>query len=287
MSDKFQGQWLVSEYVFEQDGRFIGIVHQKRRVVPQDNGKIRVIQDCYPDAALAGHAMQSFAGHWEFDLMVEGRNRHYLGPAVVGIGQAWGKNATTGKGIWPKFGHNFQSFGIVPEVNRQLTGGSFYNAQEVIAKIIGLAYPEEQGSENEWPMFPENYQAALISKRWAGIAYRYDAMGKEMDEFRIQKEIDDLNEQDLYQNDESIHLISDSGILQGQYAYKAEVSELYGKQKQYGPYTERVLFDALGREIQYQMILDADKKQLLFIKKYHDYRHGETFTEIGILSATS
>ena len=39
MSDKFLGAWLVSEYVYNPDGSFAGIVRQRRELLQMDNGR--------------------------------------------------------------------------------------------------------------------------------------------------------------------------------------------------------------------------------------------------------
>ena len=42
MNDKFLGAWLVSEYVYNPDGSFAGIVRQRRELLGLANGRIRV-----------------------------------------------------------------------------------------------------------------------------------------------------------------------------------------------------------------------------------------------------
>ncbi|MCP5100687.1 MAG: hypothetical protein GY943_34495, partial [Chloroflexi bacterium] len=127
MSDKFLGAWLVSEYVYNPNDRFAGIIQQRRELTQLANGRIRVVQHCTPDAALANHPMNRFAGEWVFELSVNGRYRHYHGPAVIGLGLSWGDGVMTGSGIWPTFGYNFHSFGVLPTPDRQLTGGKFFD----------------------------------------------------------------------------------------------------------------------------------------------------------------
>lgn len=174
MSDKFTGNWLVTEYVHNPNGQFLGIVHQKRRVQQLENA-IRVIQDCEVSPELANHPMNTFAGHWEFDIRREGRLRHYLGADVVGLGLGWGDNCITGQGIWPRFGHNFKSFSLILSPERQLTGGTFFNANEPIAVIIGVACPERADALEAWPSLN---LAAPMPEFLQGKTTRYNPEGQ-------------------------------------------------------------------------------------------------------------
>jgi len=145
--DRFGGAWLVTEYVFDPDGTHVGIVRQRRTVEPIDDGRLRVIQVCEPGPELAGHAMEKFAGEWVFDLEIDGAHRRYLGPDVVGLGTEWQPGAMTGKGLWPRFGHEFTSYAVLVTPDRQLTGGFFSKAGRSVADIIGVAVPESAGVE--------------------------------------------------------------------------------------------------------------------------------------------
>ncbi len=140
-SDRFDGAWLVTEYVFDPDGSFAGTVRQNRVVEPTD-GRLRVAQWCEPDAALEGHPMAAFAGEWVFELEVDGSQRRYLGPDVVGLGTEWAPGAMTGEGIWPRFGYAFGSYSVLVGPDRQLTGGRFSVAGRPVADIVGVAMPE-------------------------------------------------------------------------------------------------------------------------------------------------
>ena len=132
----FDGTWLVTEYVYEGDGRFAGIVHQRRILENAPNNRIRVIQYCEPDEQLRGNAMESFRGRYEFEVSIDGNIRRYHGVDVVGTGRTWGKGAMTGRGNWPRFGHNFSSFSVLGGKRLQLTGGKFFRATEQVANII-------------------------------------------------------------------------------------------------------------------------------------------------------
>lgn len=135
----FMGSWLVTEYVYNEDGSFAGVVHQRRTLHRLENGRIRVTQVCEPEAALRGHAMAAFAGEWVFELAVDGKRRHYLGKDVVGMGIQYVDGIMTGKGRWPRFGPEFVSFGFLTAADQQITGGLFHHNGCFVANIIGTA----------------------------------------------------------------------------------------------------------------------------------------------------
>lgn len=145
--DSFGGAWLVTEYVYDPDGAYRGTVAQRRCVEQIDKGRLRVTQQCEPSAALGSHAMGSFAGEWVFDLEVDGNQRRYLGPDVVGAGIEWQPGAMTGQGLWPRFGYEFESYSVLVAPDRQLTGGFFALAGRSVADIVGVAVPESSGIE--------------------------------------------------------------------------------------------------------------------------------------------
>jgi hypothetical protein len=138
MSEQFMGAWRVTEYVYSPVGVLLGTIQQRRTLRALSSGALEVHQHCVPDAALAGHAMADFAGDWVFTLTREGRMRRYEGPDVVGFATEWQPGMLTGRGLWPRFGCNFTSFSAVLSEQRQLTGGIFSRAQEVIAVIVGV-----------------------------------------------------------------------------------------------------------------------------------------------------
>ena len=145
--DPFGGDWLVTEYVFDPDGAFRGSVAQRRRVEPIPGGRFRVAQDCEPSPELEGHPMAAFVGTWVFDMEVDGAERRYLGPDVVGAGTEWHPGAMTGQGMWPRFGYQFESYSVLAAPDRQLTGGFFSLAGRSVADIVGVAVPESAGVE--------------------------------------------------------------------------------------------------------------------------------------------
>jgi len=171
VTTSFIGDWLVSEYLYTPSGEFVGIIHQQRKLQPADDS-IRVVQ--ITDAVqLADHVstraketarlMDKRAGESIFDLKLLGRSRHYLGPDVIGGGFSWHDGVLTAKGLWTRFGYNFTSFSMLLNLNRQVTGGKFFIANEEVATIVGLAAPEVEG-------YPEFEDGAIADKyhgeRW-------------------------------------------------------------------------------------------------------------------------
>jgi hypothetical protein len=129
--------------------------------------------------------MGEFSGERVFTLRVDGRARRYLGPDVIGTGLGWGEGALTGRGVWPRFGHNFTSYSVMPMPDRQITGGQFFNAGERIANIIGLAVPEIPGAD--YPAFAGPTWPSEIANRWRGLRRRLDGMGNVIDETIIDR----------------------------------------------------------------------------------------------------
>jgi hypothetical protein len=144
-ADRFDGAWAVVEYVFDPDGTFRGVVDQRRLVEPVADGHLRVTQICRSSPELAGHPMAAFEGEWVFDLYVDGDDRRYVGPDVVGLGTQWAPGAITGSGQWPRFGYDFESYGVLIAPERQLTGGFFSLVGRSVADIVGVAAPESFG----------------------------------------------------------------------------------------------------------------------------------------------
>lgn len=171
----FLGAWLVSEYVYNADGSFAGVVRQRRQLQRLANGNVQVWQWPEPGPELAGHPMSEFTGERVFELQVDGRARRYLGPEVIGTGLAWGEGAMTGRGVWPRFGHNFTSFSVMPNPAKQVTGGKFFNASEIVANIIGLAIPETEGAT--WPEFAGPHWPGEASEQWIGTCRRVGGDG--------------------------------------------------------------------------------------------------------------
>lgn len=185
MPDTFLGAWLVSEYIYNPDGRFAGIVRQRRELTQLANGRIRVTQHCTPDAALQTQAMGQFSGEWVFELSVDGRFRRYHGPDVIGSGTTWGEGVLTGHGLWPRFRHNFRSFAALPTPQQQLTGGQFFQASEMVANIVGIAVPET--AANEYPDFAGSVWANELTPAWHGRYRLVSASGEVRQETAVER----------------------------------------------------------------------------------------------------
>lgn len=149
----FVGDWLVSEYLYTPAGEYAGLIHQ-RRLLQQRGEMIRVVQICEPVQIAEGISPQAQevvaimnrrVGEFVFDLKLEGQARHYLGQDVVGSGFLWCDGVITARGIWPRFGYNFTSFSIMLAPNRQITGGTFFLANQQVATLSGVAEPDPRG----------------------------------------------------------------------------------------------------------------------------------------------
>lgn len=166
----FIGDWRVSEYLYTPAGEWVGVIHQRRLLRPQ-NDLIRVIQQCEPvqeattlsaEAQTVVALMNQRVGEFVFDLQVRGRSRRYRGPDVVGGGFAWGDGILTARGMWPGFGCNFTSFSILLHPARQITGGKFFQAHTELATLVGLAVPATE----DWPVFAGEPPASYQGEKW-------------------------------------------------------------------------------------------------------------------------
>ncbi len=147
MADRFIGAWLVTEYVFNPDGVFAGIIRQQRTLQSSCNGQLTVTQVCEPAKGLNDHPMGAFAGEWVFEMTVDGSLRDYRGPDVVGIGTEWSPGAMTSRGVWPRFGYAYEGYSVLVKPDRQMTGGFFSLAGRSVADIVGVAVPSPTGSQ--------------------------------------------------------------------------------------------------------------------------------------------
>ena len=169
MTEGFIGDWRVTEYVHDPDGTYRGRIHQERHLDQRADGAVRVTQFCRPDSSLEDHPMGAFTGEWVFELTVDGDQRRYRGPDVVGGATEWAPGAMTGTGLWPRFGHDFDSYAVLAADDRQLTGGRFGVQARPAAVIAGVAVPasavdEGAGPELDLDWWPEG--------RWAGEVTR-------------------------------------------------------------------------------------------------------------------
>lgn len=258
----FLGAWRVTEYVYNPDGALAGRVHQHRRLHRLENGKIRVTQACRPEASLNKHIMGKFAGEWVFDLTVDGRVRRYEGPDVIGNGVTWGDGVMSGRGIWPRFGHNFTSFSVMPTDGLQITGGKFFSAVEMKANIIGIA-KEQPASDNhlpnQWPTLNQQKQPPDIASHWQGQSHTYQPDGTLITTqaaTRIYTTTGSWQE-----NDQEI--ILEQQPNRWQVTGRDGISPIIGLGKQYGCQLEMSLFTNNGKATNQQQWLDATNQHLI------------------------
>lgn len=266
-SDTFLGCWLVREYVYNPDGRFAGTVWQRRELVRLANGRIRVTQHCQPDPELAGHEMARFTGSPVFELSVQSPYRHYHGPAVVGTAVSWGDNAMTGRGLWPDFGHNFRSFAILASPERQLTGGKFFNASEMVANVVGVAVPDT--ASGEWPMLEGPQWPGDVATEWMGTVRTFSPEGVLLRERPLHRHYGpDLQWQDTMGDELSAHWqlspqdqsLSVSGQQNG--------TPLQGRGKQFGWLLEIEAVFGLDGIVEMMELLDGRGGHLVGIRRW-------------------
>ena len=265
-SDKFLGAWLVTEYVYNPNGRFMGTIHQRRELEQLDNGNIRVIQHCHPDDRLAEHPMGRFTGTPVFELQVDGRYRRYLGPAVIGTGIPWSEGVMTGSGVWPKFGYNFRSFGFLATPTRQLTGGKFFNATEMVANIVGVAMPETE--TETYPELDGAVFANEVSSIWQGSYRLVSPSGEVLQEENCERRYAENGRwRDVISEQDYLFDIQERIICRNQ-------SETYiGIAKQTGWMLEAELYEKNGRSLHIQEVLDSSFGNLVSLR--HWYQDGE------------
>ncbi len=275
MSDRFTGRWLVSEYVFNPDGAFVGVIHQHRYLEPVANNRLRVRQQMQIDPALAAHPMGRFAGNWTFDLVREGALRQYHGADVVGSGQPYGDSAMLGEGVWPRFGYNFTSFALMLHPQRQVTGGKFYAASQIVATIIGVAHPETHDQPDAWPSFSGPHAAHQVSRSWQGESTLFDAVGQHPLTQSIAHESEVASTYDQYANGQALRVTytdDGRGALDARGVLTlpdtVEQQPLFGKAKRFGWSIESALYSPQGTRIETMTILDSESSALLSISRW-------------------
>ncbi len=274
----FLGSWLVSEYVYNPDGSFAGIIHQKRDLEKLSNGHIRVTQHCQPSSNLATHPMGRFIGKPVFDLSVEGRIRHYHGPAVLGTGLTWGDGAMTGRGLWTEFGYNFSSFAVQPNPERQITGGKFFMATEMAANIVGLAMPASANAD--YPEFIGTQWAGEVAKVWRGECRQCRPDGAVLAEKAVGRIYTDPCR---WEEDDSAIELSDERTgyrVTGNY----RSNELLGFAKRYGWMLEMELVMTKSNAVvcETQEILENAGKNLIVMRRWYKNQTLETLEIIRL-----
>jgi hypothetical protein len=263
MSGGFINCWQVTEYWHSPDGTLAGVLHQTRDISRQEDGSLRVIQRCAPQGESSSlAALAEFSGEWVFDLRAEGAQRHYLGPDVVGRGVAYG-DCIIGRGVWPRYGHNFVSFSVLLSANRQLTGGLFFHAHALVAAICGAATPT---LADEQPALGGADEPAALATHWRGTSQVYDAAGALLAQRACQR---------IYQPHgfESWH----EGAAQPFAVSWAAASERdivggsgAGVSRRYGPLRDTTLV-AHSRQIDVMDVLDAQTGTLVSVVQVYEH----------------
>lgn len=257
----FLGVWLVSEYVYNPDGSFAGIVRQRRSLAAMPSDRLLVHQICQPEASLAGHPMTAFAGEWVFELSTEGRVRRYHGPDVIGAGLGWGADAMIGQGLWPQFGHNFSSFAILPQPGHQLTGGKFFHASEMVANIVGVALPKAE--TNGWPDFSGPDWPGDATWRWQGERRSFGPDGSFISEQQVVR----IYVGRLWLENGAIIAFEADGR---HWQMEAQIgdSQLFGLATQAGPMLEMTAYDDAGHCLKALEVHDAARGHLVGIHRH-------------------
>lgn len=261
MSEEFLGVWLVSEYVYNPNGRFAGIIKQRRVLEKLANGRLRLSQHCMPSESLYGHPLAQFSGTPVFEMSIDGRLRRYHGPAVVGSGLSWGEGALTGRGVWPQFGHNFHSFAVLPGNEIQLTGGKFFNATQMIANIAGVAIPEEGAVD-----YPElNRVYAAETAVWQGSVTTFLAKGTLIGKKPHRRVYLACRQSHIHWHDES----ADWDLQEDGDRYHAVSKQLQGIAKRYGPLLEIEAVNKKGLLLEHLELLDTAHNHLIGIRRWY------------------
>lgn len=273
MSDKFLGAWRVTEYVYNPDGSYAGIIQQQRELEQLENGRIRVTQHCMPNNDLAKHPMGKFTGKPVFELSVNGRIRHYHGPAVIGTGVAWGDGTMTGRGLWPQFEHNFRSFAILAAPERQLTGGQFFKATEMVANIVGVAMPEDQLSADEWPQLGGGYWPTPMD--WEGTLQEILPDGTVQSEKKLVRHYDLHEAENTFYIEETIgdHSTFSTKVVIKENHVQIQNDRQQGLGKTFGAMMQAELTSELGLDLELMELLDMEAGHLVGLRKW--FRDGQ------------
>lgn len=263
-SDAFVGSWRVREYVYAPNGALVGTVRQLRRL-ERYGTRIRVVQECTPDDALAGHPMERFAGRHQFELTVDGPRRLYHGPAVVGHAWTIAEGAMLGRGVWPEFGYAFTSFSVVCAPGVQLTGGTFGRADEPMARIVGIAVDERDGGD-EFPTLGEARRAADVATTWAGTCAALDDAGFSVKAPRSRRYVGDAWEEHGPGPPARLALVPDRLHLRAE--GHLQERRLVGFARRFGPalHLEAVL--ASGVVVDELDVVDVARRRLIALRRF-------------------
>lgn len=258
----FIGSWLVSEYIYNSNGSFAGINHQRRVLETLSSGNIRVTQICDPAPELDDHPLGRFRGEWVFDLSTDGRARRYHGPDVIGTGLSWGAGVITGRGFWTRLGFNFTSYGMLATPDRQLTGGKFFTASEMKANIVGLAVNEEKAN-GQYPEFDERQYPEQISAKWSGSLRHMKADGSLEVEENFSKQYTGNGWEES-----GSHPLWEFGPAPDLNSQRLTCGSITGLSKRTGHMLEAELVAGAGTVLELTEILDPSGGNLLGLRKW-------------------
>jgi hypothetical protein len=269
----FLGSWLVSEYVYNPSGTFVGVVHQRRELARLENGNLRVWQFCEP--CEFEHPLARREGEYVFELKVDGRARRYLGPDVLGSGLSWGEGVLTARGLWPRFGYNFTSFSVQTSAERQVTGGKFFSASEMVANIVGVAVADDgrggQPSARTWPKMRGPLWANEVSERWRGTVRTVNAEGTVSAERVVERRYNGLG-WDEGDDAEAVRLTENDD------RFLFSTSQLAGIAKRVGHLLEIEAFGADGVSVEWMEVLDG--VELIGLRRW---KCDETIQQVEVL----
>jgi len=273
MTSAFLGAWLVSEYVYDPDGAFAGVVRQRRALTRLENGDLRVWQSCEP--CDFEHPLARRVGEYVFDLRIEGRARRYLGPDVVGSGLTWGEGVLTGRGLWPHFGHNFTSFSVQTSAERQVTGGKFFSAGAMVANIVGLAELKREDVKSEaWPELKGPLWPGEVSAVWRGTVRTLSAEGTVIAERVAERRYSGSGWADAHDAD-SVRLQENGG------PFLSFSKNMQGLARRYGWMLEGEMFGAGGVRLEWMDVLDG--AELIGLRRW---QRDEAMTRVEVLRLT-
>lgn len=184
-SDLALPAWLVTEYVYNPDGTFVGLIRQRHQMQVLSDGNIRVTITCEPE--FTGHALARLKGDWTFDLGREYGKLIYHGPDIIGTGRSWGERTLTTVGEWGRVGYVTAAYSVVIEPDRQIVGSrfdattalrplTFDSNRETAAKTVGIASPEIV--PDDWPVFAGPTWPGMLSEYWSGTWHSYNERGE-------------------------------------------------------------------------------------------------------------
>ncbi len=212
--------------------------------------------------------MGAFAGTHVFDLSIDGTRRRYLGPAVIGVGQSLGESAMWGQGIWPVFGHAFQSYAFSAR-DKQLTGGRFADGGNLVAQIAGIARPANDGN---WPELTGPFAAAELATSWYGERRTFLPDGRQLSEEAIERVYQDESWQE--QSKDSLREASVEFFEDRLLAQVRQTEELFhGVSRRYGWLLEHDWASSTGAQLRGFEALDSTDRELIgMFRRYQDHQ---------------